>query len=260
MKPTNTTFAGTLLLVLLLVTTACKSSSEQTFAITSVVTTKTEMNDAWDAEPDATVAAIFEPYKEQINSIMSPVVGVSAMEMTGHRPESLLSNLVADVLRAAALQHTGQPADAAVMNVGGLRAALPEGDVTFGHIFEILPFENSLCVLTLKGSVVRELAENIVSARGEGISNLKITATKDGKLKSCTIGGRPIDDNKTYRVATIDYLAGGNDKMVAFKKALNSECFPQATVRSLFLEYVQELTRRGEKISSTVEGRYSIVQ
>lgn len=75
------------------------------------------------------------------------------MTMEKGGPESLLSNLVADVLKGAATQVLGKPADMGLMNMGGLRNILSEGEITCGNIYEILPFENSLCVVTLKGSV-----------------------------------------------------------------------------------------------------------
>ena len=69
---------------------------------------------------------------------------------TDSGPESLLSNLIADVLREAAVEVLGKPADMGLINIGGIRNSLTEGDITTENIYEILPFENSLCVLTMK--------------------------------------------------------------------------------------------------------------
>ena len=46
---------------------------------------------------------------------------------------------------------------------------------------------------------------------------MRMVITKDGKLKSATLNGEPIDPEKSYRIATLDYLAEGNDQLVAFK-------------------------------------------
>ncbi|MCQ5273403.1 5'-nucleotidase C-terminal domain-containing protein, partial [Schaalia odontolytica] len=67
---------------------------------------------------------------------------------------------MADVLRGAAVQVLGKPADMGLVNIGGLRNVLTEGPVTCGNIYEILPFENSLCVVTLKGADLNHLFEN----------------------------------------------------------------------------------------------------
>ena len=61
-------------------------------------------------------------------------------------------------------------ADVGVTNMGGLRTALPEGDITYGNIYEITPFENTLCIVTMNGVLLRELFENIAAVHGEGLS------------------------------------------------------------------------------------------
>lgn len=93
--------------------------------------------------------------------MMYEVIGTSAMKMEKGAPESLLSDLVAGVLQQAAVQVLGKPADMGLVNMGGLRNILPEGDITVGDVFEILPFENSLCVLTMKGTDLRRLLKRL---------------------------------------------------------------------------------------------------
>ena len=92
-------------------------------------------------------------------------------------PESLLSNLVADVLRNAAGQVLGKPADMGLINMGGLRNVLTEGPITCENIYEILPFENSLCVLTMKGVYLKELFNNIAACHGQGVSGMPVSYT-----------------------------------------------------------------------------------
>lgn len=106
-----------------------------------------------------------------------------------------------------------------LVNMGGLRNILPEGDITVGDVFEILPFENSLCVLTMKGTDLRRLFEAIASLHGEGVSGIRLEITKDGKLLNAFVGEKPLKDDQLYTVATIDYLADGNGRMDAFLQA-----------------------------------------
>lgn len=173
-------------------------------------------------------------------------------------PESLLSNLVADVLRNAAAQVLGKPADMGLINMGGLRNVLTEGSITTENIYEILPFENSLCVLTMKGVYLKELFNNIAVRHGEGISGVQLLITKDGKLLQGTVGGRPIEDDQLYTIATIDYLADGNDGMTALPQAEKRECPDGATLRGLFMDYVERQTAAGKKITSRLEGRVTV--
>ena len=82
----------------------------------------------------------------------------------------------------------------------------------------------------------------------------------DGKLLDATVAGKEIEDSKEYKVATLDYLAEGNDHMTAFAKVGDADkLLPEnATVRQLFLNYVNEQTKAGKKIDSKIEGRITV--
>lgn len=212
------------------------------------------MNNRWDANPDARAVALLKPYKTKIDSMMYEVIGVSTQTMEKGKPESELSNLVAEVLRQAAVQTQGMPADMGLVNMGGLRNILPAGDITVGTVYEILPFENSLCVVTLKGSDFKELLTAIASLGGEGVSGVRIKI-KNKELVGALVGGQPIEDEKLYTVATIDYLADGNGSMTALTKGVKRDCPEGATLRGLFLDYVKKQTAAGQKIMSEKDGR-----
>ena len=91
---------------------------------------------------------------------MYEVIGVSEMTMDKGRPESLLSNLVAEVLRLSAERVLKHPADIGIMNMGGLRNILPQV-ISQSMLFRNTSFENSLCVLTMKGTEIKRLMEVI---------------------------------------------------------------------------------------------------
>jgi len=234
------------------------SSCHPAYKVTKAEGTMVAIDSTWDVNPDSEAMALLAPYKAKVDSIMLRVVGTAEVSMDKGAPESLLSNLVADVLRNAAGQVLGKPADMGLMNMGGLRNILSEGEITCGNIYEILPFENSLCVVTVKGSVLKELFASIAACRGEGVSGVRLDITKDGELLNGTIGGKPVDDNKLYTIATIDYLADGNDGMNPLVKAENRECPPGATLRGLFMDYVEQQTKAGKKITSRMEGRITV--
>lgn len=114
---------------------------------------------------------------------------------------------------------------------------MPEGIVTVGDVFKISPFENKLVVLELEGKYVTELMQNVASVGGEGISKTVSLKIKDGKVLEAKINGENINPKKTYLVATIDYLAQGNDKMVALAKA--KKCHELGiTLRDAESEYI----------------------
>jgi 2',3'-cyclic-nucleotide 2'-phosphodiesterase (5'-nucleotidase family) len=223
--------------------------------VTSVEGHMVRVDSAWDANPNREAAELIAPYKLALDSIMTVEVGRSEITMTNMRPEDCLQNLVADVLRNAATPTLGHPADMGLMNIGGLRATMSEGVVTVGNVFELLPFENALCVMTLDGATMRDLMAAIAARGGEGISGATIVMNKDLQLTDCTVGGEPIDDSRLYTVATIDYLAGGNDGMTPLTKAKEAVYPKDAVLRDIFMNYVKGLTAEGKALTSKIEGR-----
>lgn len=238
----------------LLVLGSCHSS----YPLTKIEGEMIPVDSVWDKRPDARAVALLTPYKAKIDSMMYRVIGVSEMTMEKGGPESLLSNLVSDVIRESAVPVLGEPADMGLVNMGGLRNILSEGEITCGAIYEILPFENSLCIVTLKGASVRELFGNIAAKGGSGVSGVHLDITSDGKLNGATIGGAPVDDEKLYTVATIDYLADGNDGMEALIQATTRKCPEGATLRQLFMDYIDRQTAAGKKITSRLDGRVTV--
>ena len=238
-------------LAVCLLLAACRPAYE----VTKVEGRLVAMDSTWDARPDSAAVALLLPYVNRVDSAMRHVLGQAAVSMEAGRPESLLSNLIADVLREAAAKTLGRPADMGLVNMGGLRSSLTRGDITLENVYEILPFENTLCVMTLKGRVLRQLFENIAVRRGEGVSGVKLVVSKDGRLLEASVDGQPVDDEQTYTVATLDYLAEGNDGMYALRQAESSVCPPNATLRSLFIDYVERQAKQGKAVTARMEGR-----
>lgn len=230
-------------------------SCHSAYEVTKVEGERVAIDSSWDARSDADAQALLAPYKATVDSIMYRVVGTADVSMDRKRPEDLLSNLVADVLRESAVPVLGKPADMGLVNIGGLRSVLTEGPITCAEIYEILPFENALCVLTIKGTYLKQLFENIAARGGEGVSGINLEITSDGKLLKGTIGGCSVEDEKLYTIATIDYLAEGNDGMTALIQAEKRECSDGARLRDLFMQYVEKQTAAGKVITSRMEGR-----
>lgn len=248
--------ASVLLLGVGLVVASCRQGSEVTY----VGGGRVAIDSTWDVAPDAGAVALLAPYKAQIDSVMGERLGTAATDMDRSRPESLLSNLVADVLRESASGVLGHPADVAVMNIGGIRSSLAKGDITVKDVYEILPFENALCVLTLKGDVLRQLFAEMAAKGGEGLSGARLKITADGKLAGATVAGKPVDDERMYTVATIDYLAEGNDGMPSLARA-EEKTFPADMVlRDVFMHYVKRQTAAHRAVASRLDGRISVVE
>ena len=223
----------------------------QDYRVHSFCWERVEVTSALDAKPSAEAMAIVAPYKASVDSMMAPVLGLSRVAMSVKRPESLLSNWAADVMVEGCTATGLEPADMGLINVGGLRNNMPEGIVRRGDVMLISPFENRLVVLEMKGRDLLKLMRNIAAVKGEGVSSsVRMEITPDGELLSCTINGQQIDRHRIYTVATIDYLAEGNDKMYALKKAVKRH-----EIGLLAREAMMEYVVKHRVIDSKIEGR-----
>ena len=226
----------------------------QDYKVRSFCWERIEVTSDLDATPSAEAANIVAPYKASVDSMMAPPLGLSRVAMSPKRPESLLSNWAADVMIEGGTATGLEPADMGLVNIGGLRNNMPEGIVRRGDIMLISPFENYVVVLEMKGMDLLELMRNIAAVKGEGVSSsVRMEISPDGDLLFCTIGGKEIDPNRIYTVATIDYLAEGNDKMYALKKAVKRHDIG-ILARDIMMEYVI----KHRVIDSKIEGRIII--
>ena len=236
------------------------SSCSTGYEVTGFERSRILIDSTYDTAADKAVAGFMKPYKRQVDSIMSPVVGISAEYMAADRPESNLSNLLTDILVWAGKDYGERP-DFAVYNIGGIRSAFAKGKVTYGDVLDVAPFENKICFVTLTGAKVKELFAQIAAAGGEGVSHgVELVITKDGRLKSARLDGREIDPEARYRIATLDFVAQGNDNMTAFKSAtdVNSPAGKDNNVRVIIMKYMQEKMKQGMSVSSKTEGRIKV--
>ena len=223
------------LLATVLLASACKTHYE----VASIQRTRIVVDSRYDGQPDQKAAEFLKPYKHVVDSVMGPVVGRSAKYMTAQRPEGTLSNLLSDILVWAGKDY-GEKPDFGLYNMGGVRADLPKGDVTYGDVLDIAPFENKIAFGTMTGAAVLELFAQIASTGGEGVSSsVRLVITKGGQLVSATINGEPVDPAKSYRLTTIDYLLGGTERFV-------------------IMNYFREMQKQGKEVDAKIEGRVTI--
>ncbi len=127
-----------------------------------------------------------------------------------YRDESALTNLVADLVRAAS-----PGADVALMNAGGVRTDLREGPVDYGRLYNVLPFDNRLVTVRMRASELRAvLARNASSEGGAlGVSGVRVAVRCEGDHPVATVtreNGGVLADDAVLTVATNDYLAQGS--------------------------------------------------
>ncbi len=241
---------------LLFFAVSCKSP----YRLAEISRSRILIDSRYDARPDAQAEAFIKPYEQRVDSMMKPVVGSTAHPMAAHKPESDLSNLLADILVWGGDEFKESP-DFGVYNMGGIRAALPQGTITYGDILNVAPFENHICFLTLTGDKVLQLFGEMAARGGEGVSHgVKLVINKNGKLRSALLDGQPIDSQGKYRIATLDYLAQGNDGLTAFKSKTDvlSPDDEAHDVRYIIVAYFKHFAAQGKAVDANVEGRVTI--
>ena len=236
------------------------SCSSHHYSVQSVDYQRVTIDSQFDAAPDAEAMAFLAPFKVKVDSLMSPVVGRVACDMLSDRPESKLSNLLADILIWAGKDFDEKPV-ISVYNMGGIRASLSKGDVTIGNVIDVAPFENKLCFMTLKGSQVITLFEQIAYRGGEGVNhNVRAVINKDKKLVSLKINGEEVNPEADYRIATIDYLADGNDGLPILKAGTNRKMLTDKSnnLRFIIMDFFREKTKEGHEVDAEIEGRITV--
>jgi len=203
------------------------------------------------------MAELVKPYQDNLSEQMNVVIGQSPVTMERKRPQSLLGNLTSDALRIMGEKYTNEKMDVGIMNVGGLRSDLDKGDITIGTMFRIYPFENTLTILKLKGEYLEKAIKSLAGKGLEALSGTEVTLqTTDDQTKAVKIlvGGKEIDPTKVYNIATIDYLAEGNDGLTVFTYA-DETINTGVLLRDVMTEYVQDQTAKGKQIESKLDNR-----
>ncbi|MGB5379234.1 5'-nucleotidase C-terminal domain-containing protein [Muriicola sp.] len=173
-----------------------------------------------DLSSNDSIEDFVSPYRSRINSVLDSILAYAprAIVRTDGALNSSEGNLMADILFQQAQPifklRTGHEIDMVMLNYGGIRNVISAGNVTARTAFEVMPFENYIVVLELPGKAVREMISYLIASnRPQPISGMQIILSKEGSLQSVNIQGMPFDENKTYYVATIDYLLQGGGNM-----------------------------------------------
>ncbi len=234
-------------------------SCGKVFHYTGTENSRYDMSSTAQVEQDKEVVDMIAPYKEKLDAKMNEVIGYAEKEMLKQLPECTLGNWASDAIYDECNKHFKKPIDFAVVNYGGIRIpTLPQGDVTTGKIFELMPFDNMLVVLNVKGNIVQQLFENIAARGGWPVSGqVRCRFTEDGTLKDVTIKGEAIDPEKTYQIGISDYVANGGDKCDFFKGQPQTET--GILFRDAFLNAVKDQTRSGKKLNAEIEGRMEVL-
>ncbi|GAA4238040.1 5'-nucleotidase [Postechiella marina] len=199
--------------------TSCKKDK---LTLTKVVGKQIEITDSLMQNED--IENFVKPFRDHIQNDLDSVLAYSKNTYSKAEGEynTAVGNFMADAIYKQANiifnKRTSKNIDMVLLNYGGIRSIIPKGNITKKTAFNIMPFENSIVVVALKGTQVKLLIEYLSKDKtAHPISKLKLKLNKDYSINSATINGENIDALKTYYVATNDYLYNGGDSMTFFK-------------------------------------------
>lgn len=204
---------------------------------------------------DSTLYKLILPYSVSLDSRMNETIGFTAGEFVLGKPESSLGNLFADAVMYMSPKYFSYKPDIAIVNHGGIRVPnLPQGSITLGNIYELMPFDNYLVVLKVKGSELQAIFDLMANKGGWPIAGATYQIY-DKKAKNILVGNRQIDFDYIYSIALSDYLATGGDDMSMLKS------LPQENnnilLRDLLISYFKEKKQLNESMNPVLDKRVS---
>lgn len=231
-----------LLLFLGFVLISCKKETENLSKITAE-----NINITDSLKTIQEIDSFIKPYRDHVNKDLENVLAYSVETYSKSDGElnTAIGNFMADMIYEQAnpifKSRTRKDIDFVLLNHGGIRSIISKGNITTRTAYQVMPFENAIVVLDLKGEQVQELIAYLVrNKRAHPISNLNIELDSEFKLKNAVIKGKPIDLDKNYLVCTNDYLANGGDRMIFFKTH-DSLYVLDYKIRNALIDYLQKV-------------------
>lgn len=206
---------------------------------------------------DSQIMKMILPYKTPLDAKMNEVIGFAPEALVKKSPESNLGNFFADALymRSAKIPNTDTARLVAMFNSGGLRTSVPEGDVRIRNMFELMPFENELVLLPVKGSQLLIVLNAIADKGGAPVAGLRFKIANH-KAEEVFIHQTALDTNVVYTIATSDYLANGGDKFFSVS-APATYTKTNLLLRDILIDYCKNLYNQKKPVTGKLDGRIS---
>ena len=213
--------------------------------------------------PDPRMAAVVRAYGERLGRELDVVVGTTSVALEGRRgplrsQETNLGDFIADAMRAHA------KTDVALINGGGIRSdrIIPPGPLTRRDLAAMSPFGNVVMTLELTGGTLREVLEQALPQREREaggflqVSGLTVSfdpARPAGqRIVTIEVGGAPLDPDRRYTAAVVDYIANGKDGLTAFTRG---RVLVDAMNAPLLADILLQAVSGGRTIAPETDGR-----
>lgn len=219
------------------------------------------LDSTYDSKTDPKLAKYVAKKRAQLEKRMQVVVAQSDAELESYAPESPLSNFLTDILLNESSKYakdtTFANLDLSMLNFGGIRTSMPAGDVTVGDLYRITPFDNYLTFILLKGSELEKALNRFDGQFIAPYSGAVIIFDKYPKEWTPTaifVNGLPLDENRLYKLVTLNFIADGGDHLledIQFEKIEYSTI----TFRDFLIAELKAMTARGEIVKGEKDDR-----
>lgn len=240
------------LLITLLTVIACK----QDYSTTKTEGKRIAITDTLATNPK--IEAFIKPYRESVERDLDSVLAyaVDTYSKTDGNLNTAIGNFMADAVydmsNPVFKKRTGKSIDMVLLNHGGIRSIISKGNITSRTAYQVMPFDNAVVVTAIKGEQINDMLNYLSRAkRAHPVSKLKVVLNDDYSLNKATINGGEIEPNKTYFVATNDYLYNGGDRM-SFLKSKDTVYSLDYKIRNLLIDYF----KKTDTIQPTIDDRF----
>lgn len=242
------------LFVLSLLLFSCKG--ENKLEVSEIKTERISIDDK--LQDDEEISEFIAPFKDHLNATLDSTLAFNPISLSKNDGDlnTALGNLMADIVMAQAdpvfNKRTGNKIDMVLLNHGGIRAEIPKGAITSRTAYQVMPFENEIVVAELTGKRINEMLKYLEKAKtAHPVSGIEIIADKNYNTIKASLNGSTIDENKTYFVATSDYLVNGGDNMSFFKDPVNLYK-TDYKIRNAMIDYFKKI----DTVKTEIDKRY----
>ncbi len=221
------------------------SCGHQQYAVTKIEGKKIGVTDKVGEVSE--IDNFIKPFKENIDKDLNQVLAYCPENLDKSKGEwetnigCFLADITLEKSNVVYEKRENQKIDICFLNHGGIRTIIPIGNVSARNAYEVMPFENSAVVVSLKGEQILEIINYIISEKKpHPLAGMSFTIDKNGMAKNILIQGLPFDKDKIYNVVTSDYLSNGGDNMVFFKKAVK-RIDTDYKLRNLMIDYFKDV-------------------
>jgi 2',3'-cyclic-nucleotide 2'-phosphodiesterase (5'-nucleotidase family) len=205
--------------------------------------------------PNSKIEDYLKPYRASLIEKTEAVIAKLNIDLTKSGSSSTLGRFASQVILEKSREYSKLPVDFALLNNGGLRKPLYKGDIKIKDIYELMPFDNYIVVVSVNGSEVKKMCNEIKRHHGLPMAGITIITGETDK-DSCKVNNKEIDEKKEYLIATINYLYNVGEGVPSLK---NGKLVKNMTNR-LFRDAIIEYFKEKKVINKTIPINYHVMR